>query len=431
MAVGILAMMGFNFVDTYFVGQLGTLPLAAMTTTFPLVMTVMSLSLGLSVSTSIAVSHAVGGGDFERVRRLTTDALSLGVIMGIALMGIAFATLHPLLNAISGTLPTHDLAARYMTIWYSGLMAVVLPTIANMAIRATGDTLTPSVLMIVGVGVNAILDPIMIFGWGPVPRMEIAGAAWATVIARTVTLVLALAILIGREKMVTSPFVGIQTLIASWRLLIRTAVPIAVNNLITPVTGAAITRLTATVGTAAVAGFGIVNRVESFGLTAVYALQSVIGLFVGQNMGAGKWGRVQRAANRAERFAFSWGGFLFLLLLIVGRRLAAQFNPDEAVDSVAALYFMVAGVGFAFRGIYLVSSAGLNALNHAVAATLLTILKGIVITIPAAWLAGRVWGVAGIFAGIGLGNIVTGVATSICLKRAISAEANKSQSPVN
>ena len=423
MAAGLLAMMGFHMVDTLFVGQLGTLPLAAMAMTFPMVMVMFSVSLGLGVSTSIAVSRAIGAGQTAQGRRLSTDAMTLGLCLVIVLGGLAYLLLDPVLHMLEGNLPTHGDARAYMSIWLFGLPAVILTIVGNMAIRATGDTLTPGVLMMVSVAINAVLDPLFIFGLGPFPRMEIAGAATATVIARGLALVVVLWALAVRKRMLASPFVSPRIILGSWRLLLKNAVPITLNNVITPLQVGAFTRLCATLGAGAVAGLGVANRVEAVGLTAVFALQSVVGVFVGQNAGAGKWRRVRGCMRRCEWFALVYGTAIFLVLLTAGRSLTTLFNPSPAVVSSAGWYYLIVGLTFGMRGIHLVGSAGLNALNRAGEATVLTSLHGLVIAVPAAWVGSRVWGLPGLFGGIAAGNAIGGIVTALWLRRRLRCEA--------
>lgn len=417
MLVGILAMLGFNMVDTMFVGRLGTLPLAAMTVTFPIVMVFMSVSLGLSVSTSIAVSHALGRGNPKEARRLATDALGLGCILAVLMSGLGLLVLDAVLHALEGDLPTHADARAYMCVWLPGLLFVIAPMIGSMAIRATGDTVTPSAIIILGVAVNAVLDPILIFGLGPCPRLGIAGAAWATVISRAATLVAVVYLLRRRDRLLVSPFTQPRDILCSWRTILRTGIPIALNNLITPLQAGVLTRLSATLGAAVVAGLGVATRVESFGLTAIFSLQSVMGIFIAQNSGAGRWDRVRSAVVRTESFGLLYGTALFLVLLPIGRGAAALFDPEPAVVSAAWCYFGVVGVTFGLRAVYLVGSAGLNSLNRAADAAALTVLHGLVVAVPAAWVGSRFLGVPGLFAGVGVGNLVGGLATAYWLRR--------------
>lgn len=422
MLVGILAMMGFNLVDTFFVGRLGTVPLAAMAVTFPVVMVLMSASLGLGISTSLAVSHALGRGEPETAARLTTDALSLSCILSVMFSVLGLVLLDPVLHAMEGELPTHGYARAYLLVWLPGFIFVMVPLVGSMAIRATGDTLSPSVIIVLGVAVNAVLDPLLIFGPGPLPRWGMAGAAWATVLSRALTLLVVIRLL-QRNRLLSSPFAARMRVIASWGTLLRTGIPVALNNLITPLQIGALTRLCAALGTSAVAGFGVACRIESFGLTAIFALQSVVGIFIAQNRGAGRWDRVQIGISRCEWFGLLYGSAVFLVLIPLGGFLAARFDPNPDVAHAAVWYFRIAGLTFGLRALYLVGSACLNSLGHAPDATALTVLHGLVIAVPAAWLGSLAWGVPGLFAGVALGNLAGGVATTLWLRRKLNRAA--------
>jgi putative MATE family efflux protein len=422
MMVGILAMMGFNMTDTFFVARLGTLPLAAMTLTFPIVMVVNSISLGISVSTSIAVSRAYGSNRPEDVKRLTTDAVSLGILVSIVFALIVFFLLNPLLHVIEGDLPTHDLARSYLVIWLFGIPFLFLTMIGNMAIRATGDTVTPSVLIILSVVINIILDPLLIFGLGSFPRLGIEGAAWATLIARSVTCITVFWLLRVRRRMLISPFAGIGVVLNTWRTLLKNALPIGLNNLITPLQRGILTRLLAGLGAPVLAGYGVAIRVESFTLTFIFALQSVIGIFIGQNVGANQWDRVRRGVRFSEVFAFLNGLAVFGLLIIFGKLISRTFNNDIDVIRAAYMYFMVVGITFGSRAIYLAGSAALNSLHHAVDATVITIVYGLVVTGIAAWVGRYFFEASGVFGGLALGNLVGGLSTYFWLRRVIRKE---------
>ena len=427
MVAGIMAMMGFNMVDTFFVARLGTLPLAAMALTFPLVMVASSVSLGISVSTSIAISRAFGGNRPKDVKRLTTDAVTLGILISIAFAVIGFFLLNPVLHAIEGDLPTHALARSYLVIWLCGTPFFFLPMIGNMAIRATGDTVTPSVLIILGVVINAILDPLLIFGPGPLPRLGIAGAAWATLIARGCTCIAVLWLLRVREHMLISPFTGLRIVLGTWRSLLKNAVPIGLNNFITPLQRGILTRLLAGLGAPVVAGYGVAIRVESFTLTCIFALQSVIGIFIGQNVGAKQWGRVGRGIRLSETFALLNGLASFVLLISFGKPIARFFNSDADVVSATYVYFAAVGITFGLRAVYLAGSAALNSLHHAVDATVITIVYGLIVTVTTAWVGSYFWGIAGLFGGLALGNLVGGLGTHLWLCRVIQQETAASQ----
>ena len=203
MMIGIVGMVAFNLVDTFFVGRLGTLELAAMSFTFPVVLVVSSLARGLGVGTSAVISRIIGEGDQQKVRRITTDALLLSLIIVIAFVIAGLFTIEPLFRLLGADDSILPLIKQYMSIWYLGMPFVVIPMVGNNAIRATGDTKTPSLIMVGAILVNLVLDPLFIFGPGPFPRWELAGAAFATATARAAAMVISLLVLGRREKMIT------------------------------------------------------------------------------------------------------------------------------------------------------------------------------------------------------------------------------------
>jgi putative MATE family efflux protein len=236
-------MMGFNLIDTLFVGRLGVLQLAAMTLTFPVVMVVSTFILGLGVGAMAVISRTIGEGDESRIKRCATDALSLSVIC-IALLTIAgLFTVDPLFRLLGATDATLPFVKQYMFLWYGGMIFYVVPMIGSNVIRATGDTLTPSIIMLFGMALNAGLDPLFIFGWGPVPVMGIAGAAIAANVSRLLTFGATLWVLLVRERMLARPWPGMAALMAYWKSILAIGLPVAVSNAIVPVAMGIITRI--------------------------------------------------------------------------------------------------------------------------------------------------------------------------------------------
>ena len=172
---------------------------------------------------------------------------------------------------------------EYMTIWYTGMIFLVIPMVGNSAIRASGDTLVPSLIMTFAAAVNIGLDPIFILGWGFIPALGLGGAAIATVIARATTLVASLSCTSHKECCCL--ICPIQEVWDCWKSVLHVELPAAGTNMITPISIAVITSLMSSYGSAAVAGFGIASRVESFALVALMGVSASIAPFVGQNWG--------------------------------------------------------------------------------------------------------------------------------------------------
>ena len=161
MILGIVSMVAFNLADTFFVSRLGSTALAALSFTFPVVLVINSIALGMGIGASAVISRAIGEGNEDRVRRLTTDSLSLSLIIVFVFVIIGQLTLDPLFRILGATRELVPLITQYMRIWYWGMIFVVVPMVGNNAIRAGGDTKTPGFIMGAVAGLNFLIDPML------------------------------------------------------------------------------------------------------------------------------------------------------------------------------------------------------------------------------------------------------------------------------
>ncbi|MGD8779634.1 MAG: MATE family efflux transporter [Ignavibacteria bacterium] len=248
---GAFAMNAFNLTDTWFVAQLGTIPLAAMSFSFPVVMLLNSITWGLSTGATAVISHALGKHDKESARHITTDTLILTTIIVICITVLGLLTIDEvfiMLGADSTVLP---LIREYMTIWYLGIAFMIYPMMTSDIIRATGDTVSPSVIMVIVSILNMILDPIMIFGMFGFPQMGIKGAALATVLSRALSNILMFWILIKRHNLLSICIPKLHNMIASWKKVLEIGLPSSFTNILVPISGAIITRIVAATGAGA------------------------------------------------------------------------------------------------------------------------------------------------------------------------------------
>jgi putative MATE family efflux protein len=426
MVLGMIGIHAFNLADTFFVGRLGTSELAAMSFTFPVVFVVAGISLGLGLGASAVISRAVGEGDWGRVRRLTTDSIALALIVVAVFVVIGLLTIDPVFRLMGATPDLMPLIRTYMTVWYFGMVFVVVPMVGNNAIRATGDTKTPSLIMLLGALVNTGLDPLFIFGIGPFPRLELAGAALATVIGRSITFTVALVVLSKREKMLTLSFPGFAALWRSWRQVLHVGVPGALSNILVPLGIGIITRIVSGYGAPAVAGFGVAARIETFALTPVQALRSVIAPFVGQNWGAVRHDRLRQGVRVSTALAVGWGLFIWAVLAVAARPLAAVFNDSPAVVSTTVLYLWVVPACYGLRGVLLLSSGSLSVLRRPVDAAGLMLLQIFGLYVPLALAGGSLFGLGGVFAGGLISNLIAGSVAYVWMGRVMSLREGES-----
>jgi putative MATE family efflux protein len=378
-----------------------------MSFTVPVTFLVMSVTMGLGVGTNTAVSRAIGAGDTTLVRRLTTDGLVLVVAQVIVASALGIVTMRPLFGLLGASPPTIVLIENYMLPWFLGLPLLVVPMIANAAIRGTGDTLTPALIMGTAGVVNLILDPFLIFGIGPFPRLELQGAAIATVFSWLVALVVSLWVVGKKKRMLTLVRPRFREAMASWGQILYVAVPAAATNIVMPLAGGLLTRLVASYGEEAVAAFGVGTRVESFATIGLIAMAFAITPFVGQNHGARQIDRIRGALRFGVRFSIIWGVASAVLLAGGAGMLGRLFSDDPTVIYWSTRFLWIIPANYWAVGIFFIISASFNALNRPLMSSLLVIVRLFVFVVPLAYGGSVMFGLTGFLAGASFAGVLS------------------------
>lgn len=406
---GVFAVIAFSLVDTYFVAQVGTNELAAMSFTFPVVMVLGSLAMGLGTGASSVIARAMGQGDRLRVQRLTTDSLVLSfLIVGLAAV-LGLTTIDPLFSALGAGPDVLPLVRDYMGIWYLGMIFLVVPLVGNSAIRASGNTVVPSLIMTFAAVINIVLDSLLIFGWGDVPALGIEGAALATVISRATTLVASLAFLHYRERLLLFTLPSLKELWQCWKNILFVGLPAASTNLIAPISVGLLTSLIARYGPEAVASFGIASRVEALALIVPIALSASLGPFVGQNWGAKQVGRVDRAVRLSFSFCLAWGALVAIVVGAAAPGIVSWFDNAPAVVEGATAYLTIVPLSYGALGVVLIISSTCNALGKPLPSLAMTLSRVLFLYLPLAYLGSWLFGVQGIFGAACLSNVAVGL----------------------
>ncbi len=424
---GILAMMAINATDTWFVAQLGASELAAMSFTFPVIMVLISLGIGMMAGTSSVLARAIGRGDQARARRLATDASLLALLLSLGLTAAGLATIGPLFRLLGAGDAILPLVYEYMSVWYAGFVCFLVPMVGMGAIRATGDTRLQGGLMIGAAFLNLVLDPLLIFGWLGFPRLELQGAALATVLARAVMLLVGFWFIHFRFRMLTFARPRPAEVWASWRSVLHVGLPAAGTNVIIPASLAVVVAMIAQSGAYAVAGFGVATRIEALALVVFFAMSAIIGPFVGQNQGAGKCERVLEAMRESARFCIALGLLIALGLGLAAAPLIRLFNDHPEVVAVGAAYLYIVPISYGAAGIIMIANAAFNGLGRPLPAVVLSLTRMVFLYLPLAWLGGRLFGTGGIFAAACTANLLVGAGAYLWNRRVceryIAAEA--------
>jgi len=285
------------------------------------------------------------------------------------------------------------------------------------------------VMMFAGL-VNAIMDPILIFGLGPVPALGLAGAATSTVIARSTTLVVALLVLGLRERIITSRFDGLGATLASWKRILAIGGPAAATNLAQPLTIGLLTGLVAGFGHEAVAAFGAGARVEMLAMIPVLALGIGMTPFIGQNWGAGRKDRVGESLRIGARAAVGIGLVGWLVLAALAQPIAGLFSDDPQVVSGIALYLSILPAAHGMMGMFFVANNTFNAVGRPLSATALTLLRAPLLMFGLGFLGAELAGVPGIFVGMAVATSLAGIVAWFATRKLRGAQPEPTTSPM-
>lgn len=417
LVISMTMMILFNAVDTYFVSLLGTEQLAAISFTFPVTYTIISMAVGLSISTSVLLAKAIGQGALDKARRITTDNILLALFIVIVISAAGISTTDILFTSLGATRQTMPYIHDYMDIWYLFIGLMMVPMIGNSAIRATGDTKWPSIMMLTSGILNAILDPLLIFGLGPFPELGVRGAAYATALSWLVGLSVSFWILHVREKLLAFAVPDIRQLLKYWVLIIKMAAPVSIANMLNPISATILTALVARFGEKAVAGFGAGSRIEAFLLIVSIALTAALSPYMAQNLGARQFDRARDALRLAMRFAFLFQLVLYPMVVLFAPLLAGIFSDDPAVVGITKLYLYIMPLGICFYGVLIIINTAFNSAHKTHKTLIVCLIRSLACYAPLAWVGGYIYGIPGLFIGAVIGNCLAVVIARVMLKQ--------------
>jgi putative MATE family efflux protein len=412
-----LLQVAYNVADTFWLGRLSADAVGAISLAFPIVFLLISVGGGFTAAGAILVAQYTGAGGDRAAGRIAGQTLGFVMLVAVALGLLGFLVTGPMLALLPADPATQDriipMAAEYMRIFFLGSPALFGFFIFTSLMRGYGNTRTPLRVMVLSVAVNVVLDPILIFGWGPVEPMGIGGAAVATVVARMVAAVVGFYVLFGTN---VGPAIEYRDLIPKpgpVKEIVRLGVPSALEQSGVSLAMVVATAMVATFPPAVVAAYGLGNRLLSLVFLPAMGLSQAMNTAVGQNLGAGK-------PDRAERAAYL-GMKLVVAVLAVAAVFAAAFpgpivavllpaDSPSAVETIdfASEYLRIASVAFVFLGLWQVVQGTFRGAGNTTTALALSLFALWVVRLPATYLLAFTfdWGPAGIWTAVALGDVV-------------------------
>ncbi len=401
----------YNLIDAFWLGKVSTQALSAPTLSWPVIFTFMSLGIGYQTAGSALVAQYTGAGDREGAERMGSQVFSFLFLLASAVGGLAFGLAPWVLKLMGAPRDVYPLAVVYLRVVALGFPLMYGAFAFNGLLLGIGDTRTPMYLMGTSVVLNAALDPLLIFGWGPLPELGVAGAAYATVISRGAVAAVGVWLLFsGRVGLRLRP----RWLLPRWgdiKVLLRVGTPNAVDQAGTSLGFVVLMGLVSGFGTTVVAAYGVGQRIINLINVAIWGATTALLTMVGQNLGAGQGKRAEEVARRGIRATFGVLTGLALLTLALRVPLYRVFIADPAVIAQGKLFLGIFSLSIPFFGLFAAASAVFRGSGHTLPPMAISIIRLWGLRILLSWLLGYRFklGAEGLWIGMALSNFLAGL----------------------
>jgi putative MATE family efflux protein len=376
----------YNIVDTIFVGRLGPESIAALTIVWPLMMIFIAISMGTGVGAASSISRRLGAGAHDEANRVAGTTITLAILIGALMTAIVLPNMEALLSLFGATGSVLPLAKSYMSILATYSVALVFMVTIGNIVTAEGNPILASSALIVSAVLNIILDPIFIFGLGPIPAMGVAGAAVATVIGRSTGALILLIYLVSKK---TSYQFKLGYFVPKLKILAeiyRVGFASMVRMIAGSATMVVANRVAVSFGVIPLAVRGVLFRASSFAFMPTFGLGQGVLPLVGYNFGANQNKRIGEVITKAGLVSLSWGILCFIAAMVFSKEIISIFNSEaqfllegSQALRIFSLAFFTIGIqmilGFFFQGV----GKGLPSLVLASARQVIFLLPGLLI----------------------------------------------------
>lgn len=402
MVLGLLAETLMGLVDMFYVGKLSPQAIAAVSMARMLTWMLMIFAEGLCIATTAMVARFYGAGDRQMANRVADQAVILGMTVSVlfGLLGYFFS--EELLRLVGAEPDVVALGVGYLQILFLGSVTMFLLLVCDALLRGAGNTVLPMKIFGLTCFLIAVLDPFLIFGWGPFPRLEVAGAAWANVISRGIGAVVVLCLLSRKTSRVRISLKKPKIDPALMGRLIKIAVPGTLRLALWASSDLVLMKVIALFGTFAVASYGIGLRLESVVFMIGISIAASSAALVGQNLGASKPERAAKSTWVAVGHGSLILGLVSLGYIVAASPLMSLFSADSEVVQIGVLYLKITATCYIFRGMGQILGSSLNGAGDTMPPLIVTAISMYGIKLPLAYVLSINfnWGVNGIWVAI-------------------------------
>jgi putative MATE family efflux protein len=385
-----ILVSAYQLTDAFWVGRLGGAAVAAVSVSFPVIFVMIAVGMGFGIAGSTLVAQYMGAGNQRMVNHVAAQTLLMVAVASAVLGAIGYVIAPGLLRLMGVEPEVFTGALPFMRVSFIGLVTVFGFSMFQAVLRGVGEVTLPLYIVLGTVILNFVLDPLFIFGWGPIPGEGVAGAAYATLGTQTLAAVIGLAALLNGKYGIHLRWSDFKP---DWAFVRRTFVlgfPATIEQSARGLGMTVMTFLVATFGTVAIAAYGVVTNIFMFVLIPAMGLSMATAALVGQHIGAGKIERATRISHLSAGIAFVSLSAIGLLVFLFAHPIVAFFVPtDAAVVDTGARFLRIFSLSFGFLGLQLSLIGVFRAAGKTVATMVLALVSQWVLQFPLAYMLGK------------------------------------------
>lgn len=405
MVLGMVFHTAYNIIDTIFVGMLGPLELAAASLAFPVVFVFIAIASGLGIGANALIAQALGENNLHKANNFAEHAIILGMVLGvaIAILGIIFSPqIFTFMGADEQVLP---LAIEYSTLIFVGMIFMFAWFISDSILKAQGNSKIPMMYLGASVVLNIVLDPILIFGFGPIPAMGLRGAALATVFARLLAAFLNFSYIYTSKSVISLALKEFKPKPECIKRMIVVGLPASASQTLTALGFMLLMSIVGTFGSFAIAAYGVGMRLSSVAIMPMVGLSSAVTSFVGQNVGAGNFRRAKRASLIATRISFVISLAIVSVFFLFPAQIMMIFTQDALVIEIGKGYLSIVPFAFLIYSFYYILIGAFQGAGKTELALVSNTVYWI-ITLALAWFLSPSLGLNGVWLALVIGAAV-------------------------
>lgn len=429
MVVSMMVASLYNIVDSYYVAKISEDAMTALSLVFPVQNLINAVTIGFSIGANAVISYHLGAQESREANAAATQSVIYNAIHGVLLTIGCIAIMPHFLRLFTADAQVIDLGVRYCRIAFAFSVFVALSMSMEKIFQATGNMVMTMVCMMSGCVANILLDPVLIFGWGPFPQMGIEGAALATGIGQTLSLTIYIICYFSRPLPVRLCLSKDTFDAGITKKMYGVGIPAALNLALPSLLISCLNMILSAYSQVCVLVLGVYYKLQTFLYLPSNGIVQGMRPLVGYNFGAREYGRVEKIYRVALALSACIMTVGTALCWLIPSQLIGLFSTNADTIASGSTALQIISVGFIVSSISIISCGALEGLGMGKPSLVISLLRYTLLILPAAFVLSRIWGAVGVWHAFWITEFITAIISYSLYRKKVSVHGHTTQTP--